>query len=123
MMFMMMMMIKGDDDDDDDEDDVHDEDDDDVHDDDDLCVLLQSVTVTWSAVFLLTVWTLASVHVNPELQDAAVTLVYLDTPGEEAEPAAQSLMVEGGAAAVPGNGDAASQDPLYGSPVEAAEDP
>ncbi|KAI3352103.1 hypothetical protein L3Q82_020914 [Scortum barcoo] len=34
----------------------------------------------------------------------------------------QSLTVEGGAAAVPG-GDAASQDPLYGSPVEAAEDP
>ncbi|KAI3356203.1 hypothetical protein L3Q82_017185 [Scortum barcoo] len=29
----------------------------------------------------------------------------------------ESLMVEGGAAAVPG-GDAASQDPLYGSPVE-----
>ncbi|KAI3355637.1 hypothetical protein L3Q82_004177 [Scortum barcoo] len=34
----------------------------------------------------------------------------------------ESLTVEGSAAAVPG-GDAASQDTLYGSPVEAAEDP
>ncbi|KAI3353660.1 hypothetical protein L3Q82_004906 [Scortum barcoo] len=33
-----------------------------------------------------------------------------------------SLMVEGGAAAKPGS-DAASQDTLYGSPVEAAECP
>ncbi len=31
-------------------------------------------------------------------------------------------MVEGGAAAIPG-GDAASQDPLYGAPVEVAEYP
>lgn len=47
------------------------------------------MTVIWSAVSLLTVWTPVSVSVNLEVQGVAVTPVYLDTPGEEVEPAAQ----------------------------------
>lgn len=54
-----------------------------------LCVRSQSVTVMKSAVFLLTALTTVCVSVNPEPQGGAVTPAYLDTPGEEAEPAAQ----------------------------------
>ncbi len=62
------------------------------NDDEDVCP--QSVTVMWSAVFPLTARTLVSVSVNLEPQGGAVTPVYLDTPGEEAEPAAQVLSTQ-----------------------------
>lgn len=40
-------------------------------------------------MLLLTALTLVSASVKMEPQGGAVTPVYLDTPGEEAEPAAQ----------------------------------
>ena len=46
-------------------------------------------------VFLLTALTLVSVSVKTEPQGGAVTPVYLDTHGEEAEPSAQVHTVKG----------------------------
>lgn len=50
---------------------------------------MRTVIVTWRAVLLLTALPLVSVSVEVEPQGGVVTLVYLDTPGEEAESAAQ----------------------------------
>lgn len=57
--------------------------------------LCQSVSVMQTAVFLLTALTLVSVSVEMEPQGGAVTPVCLDTPGEEAGPAAQVQTVMG----------------------------
>jgi len=60
-----------------------------TQDEDNECVCPQSASVMQTAAHLLTAPPPVSVPVRVEPQGDAATPVYLDTPGEELEPAAQ----------------------------------